>query len=244
MSALALTPSSAMACGVAQTVKAAAKKAQAKSEGHVYCRPRAQVGQMLFQKALNGLEGWQAGVIANKVLKAVDKNRHNPVIQGLYKRFSKASSLWKWRGQDEWAERWVELDPAEGVLSYWIPVEKDLRVSTTSRKGMVSITSVTSILSSFGGSSGPRKRQFSLNSVLWTQTSRSHLAFQIAFVEEEDCRKVNRLLHFKAKTEDDFDMWVDALSSYGLGRGTDTATPKVTDVATSARTAGARFSCA
>jgi hypothetical protein len=217
MSVLALTPSSAMASGVVQTVKVAAKKAQVKSEGQVYVSTRSQVGRALLQKALNNLEGWQAGVIANKVLKAVDKNRHKPVVQGLLrKRFSKASSLWKWRCQEEWTERWVELDPAAGVLSYWIPVEKDWRLSTKSRKAIASITSVASILNL---NSGPRKRHLSLNSVLWTQASRNHLTFQIAFVEEEDFRKVNRVLHFQADTEEDFDMWVYSLSSYGLGRG-------------------------
>lgn len=78
------------------------------------------------------------------------------------------------------------------------------------------------------GRSSPRKRRFSLNSVLWTQSSRNQLAFHVAFVEEENNRKVKRVLQFKANTEEDFDMWVDALSSYGIGRGSDIATPKAT----------------
>jgi len=223
-----MTPSSAMAHGVIRNVKAAAKKAQVKSEGRVYLRTRAQVGRNMFQQALNALEGWQAGVILGKTLNAVEKNRGKPVVQGiLKKRFSKASSLWQWRGRDEWSERWVELDPAEGLLSYWVPVDQDWKtLSCKSRKAMASITSIASLWSSDNGSMGPRKRHFPLESVLWTQSSWSSLTLQLVFVDQEDCRKVKRILHLQAKTEEDFDMWVDALSSYGLGRSSDIATPK------------------
>lgn len=201
---------------MASQLKTASKKALKSPPKHLPVASGADSGQVHFQRALSTLDFMHEEVLLRNTSMKVEKNREGTIVCGiLQKRTAKwigmgTFGMW-WKN---WSERWVELDPANGILSYRRPL------SDSARRDNVVQSSVSSLsMPSVGGRKAPMTKRFALENVLWMQTQRSALTIQLMFCHEAERRKIERVLHLKAGSNQDFDRWVESLSCYGIGCG-------------------------
>merc|ERR1719324_577605 len=126
-------------------------------------------------------------IIPKTAREAVRVNKDLPIVEGMLK---KRSARWAGLGSTTWNDRWIQLDPASGVVSCW--------------------------KASAPASDPPKEMQ--LEDVLWIETNQRHLILQIAFCKPTDRKSIFKVWHLQAADELDFERWLDPLSSYGMRR--------------------------
>lgn len=214
---------------VAETLKSASKKALQTESKLLPIGGGVESRQLVFQRALANLDFMHEVVLSRNTQQKVERNRGaQPLCGMLEKRTAKWIGMGKvgiWR--KHWSKRWVELDPASGVLSYHRPLFETSKDSQyfLPVKGSVSSLSMPSL----SGKKKPVVKHFPLENILWMQTQRSGMSIQLVFCDPLERRKIQKVVHLRTETNEDFDMWREVLSCYGIGCGGQTPkTPKET----------------
>jgi len=161
---------------------------------------------------------------------AVQQNADAPAIQGMLKK--RAASLYGF-GPAVWHDRYILLDPSEGMLSYWESGDiKEWAKSHMAVPGMrgwePGIIGSSSDASKAMKPAQAPKRTFMLKDIVQVESNSRHCIFQVVFCNEGKHRDIRRVLHLKAD-EWTFNQWVEALRPYGMRKGPTTPSAKKRD---------------
>jgi hypothetical protein len=189
-------------------------------------KARAEAGQFdlnelshleidLKLKPVDPLQAWDA----------VEANVNAPVIQGMLKK--RAGTLFG-VGPTVWHNRYFELDPLEGVLSYWEPglTEK----VHFGEPGVIHFERQERPASTYNHLP---KHTFMLRNIIQVESNRRHRIFHIMICKtgnhgkyDEKTREVGKVLQLQAASESEFNHWIQALEPYGMRQGPKTPTRK------------------
>jgi hypothetical protein len=171
--------------------------------------PAEKDGRFVFKRTLSNLEEDLKldPVDLSKAKDAVDQNSHAPMVQGMLKK--RAATLAGF-GPAIWHDRYVILDPCEGVLQYSEPSKID----------------GYDILGGHAQPTHNPKHAFALKNIIQVESNHRHHIFQVVFGKPERRREVQKVLQLQAETDLDFEKWMQALQPYGMREGPKTPTAK------------------
>lgn len=156
---------------------------------------------------------------------AVQDNVDAPAIEGMLKK--RAATLFGF-GAAVWHQRYVLLDPHEGILSYWEP--GDLKEWANNHLAMPGVRGWEPGI--IKASAKPRrptqapKQTFMLRDIIQVESNHRHGIFQIVFCKAGKQRDVGKVLQLQAESELQFNQWVEAFRPYGMRKGPTTPSAK------------------
>jgi len=145
---------------------------------------------------------------------AVEANEDAPLVEGVLK---KRAAMMHGFGPTVWHDRYILLDPREGLLSYWESALKErLHIG---EPGVIH----------FEKPERPNhapKRTFMLSHIIQVESNHRHRMIQLMFCKAKNSREVGKVLQLQAATESEFRHWLQALQPYGMRQGPTTPTRK------------------
>jgi len=135
--------------------------------------------------------------LENRALEAVQKMKGKSVVSGFLRNQEKAFMGF----EKAWRERFVVLDPKLGNLAYW-----DVKTARNIRQAEKSTP----------------LQDYPLEELMSIEVNEYHSTLMLSFCKPGSPTQIGNALSLQADCEEDFNQWVEALSSYGMK---DTARP-------------------
>jgi len=134
-------------------------------------------------------------IVPSRALEAVLSQRDQPAVSGY---LMKLEQSWMGLGESKWKERYVDLDPTNGSLTYWTP-----------------ITDKYTMFMAMADSTAPMQ-QYNLGDLIGIDTNEYNHTIILYFCRSGNRKQCGQGATFQAKCKEDFDRWVEVLRRYGM----------------------------